>query len=118
MLLKPGAAGTAVIIYDAPEGQVPHYVFGPWGTDYGGWHYRFQSKGRISSLMKKLIVLNPQPTPLCLKWIGHEEDVTVVKTWQQVLNILEAQYPAEAKVGVIQDATMQYVKNKISKNNN
>jgi len=36
--------------------------------------------------------------------------VTVVKTWQEVLDILEAEYPAKARVGVIQDGTMQYIK--------
>ena len=110
MLLKPGAAGTAVIICDAPEGQVPHYVFGSWGTEYGGKHFRLRPKGYIKSLMKKLIVLNPHPTPTDLAWIGHAQDVTVVKTWQEVLAVLEAQYPAQASVGVIQDGTMQYIK--------
>ena len=28
--------GTAVLIADAPEGQVPHYVFRSWGKGYGG----------------------------------------------------------------------------------
>ena len=36
MTLKPGGVGTAVLIVDAPEGQVPHYVFRSWGKDYGG----------------------------------------------------------------------------------
>jgi nickel-dependent lactate racemase len=110
MLLKPKAAGTAVIICDAPEGQVPHYVFGSWGTEYGGKHFRVRPQGYIKSLMKNLIVLNPHPTPTDLAWVGHAEDVMVVKTWQEVLDILAAQYPANAKVGVIQDGTMQYIK--------
>lgn len=110
MLLKAGAAGTAVIICDAPEGQVPHYVFGSWGTDYGGKHFRLRPKGYIKTLMKKLIVLNPQPTPTCLAWIGHPEDVMVVKTWEAVLDILKVEYPAGARVGVIPDGTMQYLK--------
>ena len=37
--LKPGAQGIAVLISDAPEGQVPHYVMRAWGSDYGGRHY-------------------------------------------------------------------------------
>ena len=110
MLLKPGAAGMGVIICDAPEGQVPHYVFGSWGTGYGGKHFRFRPKGYIKSLMKNLIVLNPHPTPTDLAWVCHAEDVTVVKAWQEVLDILVVQYPAQASVGVIQDGTMQYIK--------
>jgi Lactate racemase N-terminal domain len=113
-LLKPDKSGIGVIISDAPEGQVQHYVFGPWGTDYGGWHYRVPSRGRIPSLMKKLIILNPLPTPYCIKWIGHPLDIAVVKTWKQVLAILETQYPGEAKAGVIPDATMQYVRKPVA----
>ena len=109
-LLKPGAEVTAVIICDAPEGQVPHYVFGSWGTEYGGKHFRNRPKGFIKSLMKNLIVLNPHPTPTDLSLIGHAQDVTVVRTWPEVLGILEAQYPDKAWVGVIQDGTMQYIK--------
>ena len=110
MLLKSKAAGTAVIICDAPEGQVPHYVFGVWGRDYGGKHFRLRPSGYIKSLMKNLIVLNPHPTPTDLAWVGPAEDVTVVKTWPEVLAILEAQYPVQASVGVIHDGTMQYIK--------
>lgn len=43
----------------------------------------------MPGMMKKLIVLNPRPTPSCLKWIGHEDDLTVVKTWPEVLRILQ-----------------------------
>ncbi|MGA2526020.1 MAG: lactate racemase domain-containing protein [Smithellaceae bacterium] len=110
MLLKPDATGTAVLISDAPEGQVPHYVFRSWGTGYGGRHFKPRLKWSLASSLKKAIVLNPQPTPTCLDWVGHAEDVTVVKTWQEVLDILEAEYPAKARVGVIQDGTMQYIK--------
>jgi nickel-dependent lactate racemase len=109
-LLRNDKKGIGVIISDAPEGQVPHYVFGPWGTDYGGRHYHFMRKGFILSLMKKLIVLNPRPTPSCLKWIGHEDDVDVAKTWPDVLRMLQKEFPAVAKVGLIPDATMQYLK--------
>ena len=55
-------------------------------------------------------MLNPRPTPLCLKWIGHEDDITVVKTWKEVLDILRKEFPGAARVGTIQDATMQYLK--------
>ena len=102
--------GTAVIISDAPEGQVPHYVFRSWGTGYGGAHFQPRPKGLIAALFKKVIVLNPQPTPTDLDWVGHKEDVTVVKSWAEVLDILRALYPAKARTGVIPDGTMQYIR--------
>jgi nickel-dependent lactate racemase len=109
-ILKSGGGGTGVIISDAPEGQVPHYVFRSWGTDYGGRHFNALPKGFIHAFMKKLIVLNPHPTPTCIDWIGHPDEVTVVKTWPEVLELLQKDYPGAARVGVIQDGTVQYIR--------
>jgi lactate racemase len=109
-LLKPDASGTAVVISDAPEGQVPHYVFRSWGTDYGGKHFHVRPKGFTKAFAKKVIMMNPHPTPTCLDWFGQAEDVMVVKTWPEVMNILQAEFPGKAKVGVIPDGTMQYIK--------
>jgi lactate racemase len=107
--MKPGQ-GTAVLISDAPEGQVPHYVMRAWGLDYGGRHYSHRTPGFVQLLMKKLIVLNPLPDRMSLDLICHPDDAAIVKTWQEVLAILEQDYPGEAKVAVIQDGTMQYMK--------
>ncbi len=107
--MKPGQ-GTAVLISDAPEGQVPHYVMRAWGLDYGGRHYNHRAPGFVQLLMKKLIVLNPFPDRMGLDLVCHPDDARTVKTWQEVLAILEQDYPNEAKVAVIQDGTMQYMR--------
>jgi lactate racemase len=110
MTMKPGGAATAVLISDAPEGQVPHYVMRAWGSDYGGRHYASKGPGFIPLLMKKLVVLNPAPDKTSLDLICHNDDAHVVKTWEDALAILEEDYPGEARVGVVQDGTMQYLK--------
>jgi lactate racemase len=107
--MKPGQ-GTAVLISDAPEGQVPHYVMRAWGLDYGGRHYNHRTPGFVQLLMKKLIVLNPLPDRMGLDLVCHQNDATTVKTWHEILAILEQDYPGEAKVAVIQDGTMQYIR--------
>ena len=107
--MKPGQ-GTAVLISEAPEGQVPHYVMRAWGLDYGGRHYNHRAPGFVQLLMKKLIVLNPFPDRMGLDLVCHPDDARIVKTWQEVLAILEQDYPNEAKVAVIQDGTMQYMR--------
>jgi len=33
-----------------------------------------------------------------------------VKTWPEVLSILDREYPGAARVAVVQDGTMQYMK--------
>jgi lactate racemase len=110
LTMKPGGQGTAVLISDAPEGQVPHYVMRSWGTDYGGRHYSPRGPGFIPLLMKKLIVLNPCPDRTSLDLVCHADDAVIVKTWDEVQHVLEQDYPEGAKVDVIQDGTMQYMK--------
>ncbi len=110
MMLKP-THGTAVLISDCPEGQVPHYVFRSWGTDYGGRHFSPKGKRFILNFMKRFIVLNPHPDKTGLDLFCHVDEAAVVKTWPEVLDVLERDYPAEARVCVIQDGTMQYLKN-------
>jgi nickel-dependent lactate racemase len=112
MVMKPNGSGTAVLIVDAPEGQVPHYVMRAWGSDYGGRHY--VAKGRrwktMKAFLKRLIVLAPYPDRTMLDLICPIDDAVVVKTWPEVLALLENDYPQDARVAVIQDGTMQYMK--------
>jgi nickel-dependent lactate racemase len=107
--LKPGQ-GTAVLISVSPEGQVPHYVMRAWGIDYGGRHYNLRSPGYIRIFMKKLIVMNPYPDKTCLDLVCDPGDAVIVKTWDRVIEILKEEYPEKAKVAVIPDGTMQYIK--------
>lgn len=110
--LKPDGSGTAVLIADSPEGQVPHYVMRAWGSDYGGRHYLPKTKGEqtMASILKRLIVLTPYPDKTMLDMVCHIDDVSVVKTWPETLALLEKDYPEGARVAVIQDGTMQYMK--------
>ena len=107
--LKP-KEGIAVLISDAPEGQVPHYVFRAWGSDYGGRQYTPRTRGLMPHLMKKLIVMAPYPDRTGLDLICHVDDAIFVKTWPECLSILEKDFPGEARVAVVQDGTMQYMK--------
>ena len=110
-LMKRGE-GYAVLICDAPEGQVPHYVMRSWGSDYGGRHYTARGTGFVPRFLKKLVVMAPQPDRKSLDMICHNDDGIFVKTWAEVLAIVEEDFPGEAKVAVIQDGTMQYIQPK------
>jgi len=101
--------GSAVLICDAPEGQVPHYVFRSWGTDYGGRQWVPKTPGFIPRLLKKLVVMSPLPDRSSLDMFCHQDDAVFVKTWPEVLEIIEEDFPREARVAVIRDGTMQYI---------
>ena len=67
----------------------------------------------MSLFMKRLIVFAPHPDCTCLDLICHNDDAVVLKTWPEVLGLLEEQYPGPARVAVIQDGTMQYLRQDI-----
>ena len=81
-----------------------------WGSDYGGRHYTPRPKGFVQRLMRKLIVMAPYPDRTSLDLICHVDDAIFVKTWPEVLAILEKDFPTKAKVAVVQDGTMMYMK--------
>ncbi len=112
MALKADGSGTAVLISDAPEGQVLHYVMRGWGTDYGGRHFepKVAGQGFRQAFMKRLVIVAPHPDRTMLDLICHIDDATIVKTWPDALALLEEDYPGGARVAVIQDGTMQYMK--------
>ena len=59
--------------------------------------------------MKKLIVMAPKPDRTSLDLICHMDDVVMVKTWPEVLSILEKDFPGGARAAVVPDGTMQYM---------
>jgi hypothetical protein len=85
-----------------------------WGSTYGGRHFVPRQKGFISLLLKKLIVMNPNPDRTFLDLICHADDAVVVKIWEEVIAILENDYPEGARIAVIQDGTVQYIKKSAS----
>jgi hypothetical protein len=109
-IMKRDASGTMVIVCDSPEGIVPHYVYRSWGTEYGGRHYVPRVKGECFTRMKNFIMVAPYPDRTMLDIMVDIDDAIIVKTWPEALAVLEKDYPSEAKVGLVQDATMQYLK--------
>ncbi len=101
---------TVVLIFDAPEGQVPHYVMRQWGKHYGGRHYAPRPPGFVLNLVKKFIVMAPYPDRTSLDLICSPDDAIIVKTWREVQSILEEDYPDDARAAVVPDGTMQYLK--------
>lgn len=97
--------GIVVLLVDAPEGQVCHYLMRSFGKDYGGECYvkRGAPPGGV-----KVIVCSRYPDPTMCDLFAAPGSVVVVREWEQVLEILEKEYPGEAAVAVIPDGTMQY----------
>jgi lactate racemase len=97
--------GTVVLVVDAPEGQVCHYLMRSFGKDYGGACYiqRGPAPGGI-----KGILCSAYPDRTMTDLFVDVDTVALADDWSRTLELLEEAYPGEASVAVIPDATMQY----------
>jgi len=97
--------GTIVLIINAPEGQITHYLLRSFGKAYGGRQY----VQRTIPTAFKVIVLNPLKDLICVDWFADAASVTWAQDWTEVMDELRASHPDGAKVAVYPDATMQYL---------
>ncbi len=105
MLMAKG--GDLVLIMDCPAGQVVHYLLGSFGA---------KTKGRLFSAvnfrlpwLKRVIVLCPQFEKSTTDWLAIP-DAIWVKTWEEALEILRRDFPDKARVGIVPDGTIQYLR--------
>lgn len=99
-----GLRGSVVIIANAPEGQVVHYLLGRFGQDYGGRQYPVsQIPGSV-----ELIIQSPYGDKALADWFSNPEVVTFTRDWQETLTLLRAGHAAGSRVGIVPSATMAY----------
>jgi nickel-dependent lactate racemase len=96
--------GTLVIIANAPEGQVVHYLLGRFGRDYGGRQYPIAAFPHST----RVIIMTPYPDKTFADWFSNPETVTFTKDWETTLGLLRQSHGPGTKVAVIPTGTMQY----------
>jgi lactate racemase len=99
-----GLQGTVVVIANAPEGQVVHYLLGRFGHDYGGRQYPVAS---IPSGVN-LILQSPSSSKTNGDWFANPEAITWSKSWAETRALLELKHGRGTKVGIVPSATMAY----------
>ncbi len=99
-----GLSGTVVVIANAPEGQVVHYLLGRFGQEYGGRQYPV---GTILGSLN-LVIQAPYRDKTFADWFSNPEVVTWSRDWDETLQILERIHDAGSRVGVVPSATMAY----------
>ncbi|MFC1915742.1 lactate racemase domain-containing protein [Chloroflexota bacterium] len=102
--LKP-EGGDAVLIGNTPEGQVLHYLLGPFGNTIRGplWRER-----EIPRQVKHLIVYTEYPDLASQGWFGNPDKTCFLHKWDDVLRALQESYGKDAKVVVYPNADIQY----------
>ncbi|MDI6873280.1 lactate racemase domain-containing protein [Candidatus Solincola sp.] len=99
--------GVIVLVVNAPEGQVCHYLIRSFGKEYGGDFYMRMGPPPPGI---KIIVCTAYPDRTMCDLFAPMEAVTVTRDWEETLQLLEREYPDRASVAVIPDGTMQFFK--------
>jgi lactate racemase len=96
--------GAIVLIGNAPDGHIPHYLFGPWGTQ----PHAHQTQINIGSNVNELIIFSEYPDLTVGGYFKQREKVKIISRWTDVLDLLSKLFPGKAKVAVYPNADIQY----------
>ena len=97
--------GDVVLMANATEGMVVHYLLGPWGKFVNGPERQMPI---IPSKLKRIIIYSEYPDLAGRGWFPDSEKIIFLRKWSEVLKVLEADYPALAKVAVFPNAEILY----------
>lgn len=97
--------GDLVIISNEPAGQVVHYLFGEFGKCGEG---RLTLPQVLPTKVKRFIILSPFKDRVGACYFGEVSSILWVKTWEEVLDLLKAEWRNRANVAVYPDGTIQY----------
>jgi len=98
--------GDVVLIANMPEGQVTHYLLGPFGkTSWGPQRFG----PRLPRRVNHLIVYTEYPDLASRAWFGEDSDkIPFLHKWDDVLQLLEKTHGKDAKVVIYPNAELQY----------
>jgi lactate racemase len=96
--------GDLVIIANAPEGQVTHYLAGIFGKNSYACQY---GQCSIPDYVKHVIIYSEYPHPGS-SWFEKDEKILYMNKWQDVVSFLQKTHGPGTKTAVITDATNQY----------
>jgi len=102
-LLSP-QGGDIVVIANAPEGQVPHYLAGSFGkTSFAVQH----EACKIPEHVNRVIIFNEYPHPGS-SWFEEHDKIIYRSQWSEVMAILKRTHGPGSRLAVIADCTNQY----------
>jgi nickel-dependent lactate racemase len=97
--------GDVVLIGNAPEGHVIHYLAGPWGTTR---HNPFQMQCLMPPSVNRLIIYSEYPDQTFLNCFAEPDRVLLVSDWGEVLGMLRECHKGPTKVAVYPNSDIQY----------
>jgi hypothetical protein len=100
-----GHGGDLLLICNAPDGHVIHYLLGTFGRDSGG---SMSTKFKLPQHVNRLIIFSEYPDPTLACSCSPEDKVIVVNTWEKVLKLYDTGVKRIMKVAVYPSAEIQY----------
>lgn len=97
--------GDIVLIGNNPEGQVTHYLLGPFGQTIWG---PLRRERTTPQHINRVIVYTEYPDLASRTWFGSPAKTMFVNQWDDVLKVLQETYGSDAKVAVFPNAEIQY----------
>ena len=96
--------GDVVLIANAPDGQIPHYLMGPFGKTVQG----MLPRQVVPQHINRLLIYTEYPDVKSKSWIQESDKILILNRWDEVLEVLQRAHGAEAKVAVYPSAEIQY----------
>jgi nickel-dependent lactate racemase len=97
--------GDVVLIANAPEGQITHYLMGPFGNTIGG-PLRLQMKSPPN--VNRLIIFSEYPELASRGYLEESDKLLMMYRWRDVLQVLQEHHRPDARVAVYPNADIQY----------
>jgi len=97
--------GDVVLIGNAPQGQVVHYIGGAWGRTIRG---RISIEFEVPQHVNRLIMYTEYPDIAGLMWFKESEKICQMNNWDDVLRSLQEVYGDKATIAVYPNADIQH----------
>jgi nickel-dependent lactate racemase len=97
--------GDVVLIANAPEGQMTHYLMGPFGNTIGG---QLRLRMKPPPDVNRLIIFSEYPELSSRGYLEDSEKVILAHRWGDVLKLLKESRRRRVKVAVYPNADIQY----------
>jgi nickel-dependent lactate racemase len=99
------SGGDLVLISNAPEGHVCHYLLGTWGNVSPG---EFRLVVQLPRQVQRLIMFSEYKDLTAAAFFAPRERVLVCDRWRDVLHALTERHAGSAKVAIYPSAEVQY----------
>jgi len=97
--------GDTILIANAPDGQVTHYLIGPFGKTTAGVLW---APVRIPRYVNHLIIYSEYPDVAGRGYFEESDRVLFINKWDDALRVIQEFHGAQAKVAVYPNADIQY----------